>query len=407
MMATYNQEIKNMKLVSHHDLNGFGNGGEGVALQQLSDGRRIFWIAHESAPKDVTALDVSDLSNPKIVLQTDLSYPYLRSNSLAVLGDLLLVAYQANKPGLPGVGMGIYDISKPSELKRVAFLDTSGPYSRGVHCLWFVDGEYAHLSTGAADFQPRNQLDDQFYMIVDMKNPTRPTEVGRWWIPGIREGDDAPAPVRHTRFDSGHRVHNTNVYPQRADRAYAGWLDSGFLILDISDKSRPKLISQIDHHPPFAGFTHTVLPLFSRDLLVVTDEANPGFEHCEDYPKLAWLVDVRVEANPVMIGSLPLPDKEDFGKRPGRFGAHNVHENQPVPTSFQSDELVFGAFFNAGVRVYDTSNPFQPKEVAYFVPQVPATARANSVNDVYVDEKRIVYAIDRLKGGLYILELTI
>jgi hypothetical protein len=78
-----------------------------------------------------------------------------------------------------------------------------------------------------------------------------------------------------------------------------------------------------------------------------------------------------------------------------------------VPLSFQSDELVFGAFFNAGVRVYDTSNPYQPKEVAHFVPEVPPTARANSVNDVYVDENRIVYAVDRLKGGLYILELTI
>ena len=352
-------------------------------------------------------MDVSDLTKPKIVLQTDLPYPYLRSNSLALLGDLLLVAYQANKPGLPGVGMGIYNVSNPSAPKRIGFFDTSGPYSRGVHCLWFVDGEYAHLSTGAADFQPRNQLDDQFYMIVDMKDPTLPPEAGRWWIPGIREGDDAPAPVRHPRFDSGHRVHNTNVYPQRPDRAYAGWLDSGFIILDISDKSRPRMISQIDHHPPFAGFTHTVLPLFSRDLLVVTDEANPGFEHCEDYPKLAWVVDARVETNPVMISSLPLPDKEDFGNRPGRFGAHNVHENQPVPFSFQSDELVFGAFFNAGVRVYDTSNPFQPKEVAHFVPEVPPTARANSVNDVYVDENRIIYAIDRLKGGLYILELTI
>ena len=108
-----------------------------------------------------------------------------------------------------------------------------------------------------------------------------------------------------------------------------------------------------------------------------------------------------------MISSLPLPDKENFGNRPGRFGAHNVHENQPVPFSFQSDELVFGAFFNAGVRVYDTSNPYQPKEVAHFVPEVPSTARANSVNDVYVDENRIIYAIDRLKGGLYILEMTI
>jgi hypothetical protein len=41
------------------------------------------------------------------------------------------------------------------------------------------------------------------------------------------------------------------------------------------------------------------------------------------------------------------------------------------------------------------------------VPEVPPTARANSVNDVYVDENRIVYAVDRLKGGLYILELTV
>jgi hypothetical protein len=59
-------------------------------------------------------------------------------------------------------------------------------------------------------------------------------------------------------------------------------------------------------------------------------------------------------------------------------------------------DCIFGAFFNAGLRIYDTSNPFQPKEVAYFVPQVPSTARANSVNDVYVDENRIIYAVDRL-----------
>ncbi len=405
-MATQTQEIKNMKLISHHDLNGFGNGGEGVALQQLADGRRIFWIAHESAPKDVTAVDVSDLANPKVVLQTDLPYPHLRSNSLAVLGDIMLVAYQSNKPGLPGAGVGIYDISNPSGPKRIGFHDTSGPYSRGVHCLWWVDGEYAHLATGAADFQPRDQKDDQFYMIVDVKNPSRPSEVGRWWVPGIREGDDAPMPERHPKFDGGHRVHNTNVYPQRPDRAYLGWIDSGLIILDVSDMSHPKMISQLDHHPPYAGFTHTVLPLFSRGLLVVTDEAN-RFEHCEDYPKLAWLVDVRVESKPLMIGSLPLPDKDDFCSRPGRFGAHNIHENQPLPLSFQSDQLIFGAFFNAGVRVFDTANPYQPKEVAHFVPQTPATAQANSVNDVYVDENRIIYAIDRLKGGLYILELTI
>ena len=405
-MANNTPEIKNMKLISHHDLNGFGNIGEGVALQQLAGGRRIFWMAHEGAPKEVTAVDVTDLANPKLIVQTELPHQHLRANSLAVLGDTMLVAYQSSKPGQAGTGMGVFDISKPEAPRRIGFLDTSGPYSRGVHCLWWVDGEYAHLSTGAADFQPRNQKDDQFYMIVDLKDPARPVEAGRWWVPGIREGDGQPMPERHPEFDVGHRVHNVNSYPERPDRAYLGWVDSGVIILDIADKAHPKMISQLDYHPPLPGFTHTVVPIFSRDLLMVTEEAM-RYEHCEDWPKLVWIMDVRLETKPVMIGSLPMPDFDDFCARPGRFGAHNIHENQPLPISFQSDHLVFGAFFNAGLRVYDTSNPFQPKEVAYFVPPVPPTADANSVNDVYVDENRTIYTVDRLKGGLYILELTV
>jgi len=405
-MTTTTQEIHNMTLIAHDDLNGLGNVGEGIALQVASDGRRILWLAHESAPKDITGVDVSDLSNPRVVVQTELSHPHLRSNSLALFDDVMLVAYQSSQPGLPGAGMAAYDVSVPEEPRRIGFFDTSGPYSRGVHCLWWVDGEYAHLATGAPDFQPRNQKDDQFYMIVDVKDPAKPKEEGRWWVPGIREGDDQPMPERHPQFDVGHRVHNTNVYPERPDRAYLGWIDSGVIILDVADKSRPKLISHLDYHPPFPGFTHTVVPIFSRDLLLVSEEAQ-SFERCEDYPKLVWLMDVRLETKPLMISSLPMPDLERFRELPGRFGAHNIHENQPLPTSFQSDTLVFGTYFNAGLRVHDTTNPYQPKEVAYFVPPVPEGAPANSINDVYVDENRVVYGVDRLKGGLYILELTI
>jgi len=404
-MATRTQETKNLKLISHQDLNGFGNVGEGVALQQLAGGRRIFWMAHESSPKDFTGVDVTDLYNPKTVVQTELAYSHLRSNSLAVVGDIMLVAYQSNRPGLPGTGMGIYDISRPEQPRRISFFSTLGPHSRGVHCLWWVDGEFAHLSTGAADFHPRNERDDQFYMIVDVKDPARPTEAGRWWVPGTRKGDAVPMPDRHPQFDAGHSVHNANVYPERPDRAYCGWKDSGVIILDISEKSDPLMISQVNYHPPFPGFTHTVVPFFSRDLLVVTQEATR--QNGEDYPKLVWLMDARLESNPVIISTLPMADTNDFFNRPGRFGAHNMHENQPVPTSFRSDSLVFATFFNGGIRVFDTTNPFQPQEVAYFVPQVPATAPANSVNDVYVDENRIIYAADRLKGGLYILELTV
>ena len=339
------------------------------------------------------------------MVQTELDYPHLRSNSLSIVDDTMLVAYQSLEPGQAGTGMGVYNISNPEEPRRIGFLDTSGPYSRGCHCLWWVDGDYAHLSTGAADFQPRNQKDDQFYMIFDVKDPSRPSEAGRWWFRGTREGDDAPMPARHPQFDAGHRLHNANVYPERPDRAYCAFLDSGVAILDVSDKSSPQMISNINYAPPFPGFTHTVVPFFNRELMVVTQESvRPGGE---DYPKLVWLMDIRDETKPVIISTLPMPDTEDFFNRPGRFGAHNIYENQPGPTCFFSDTLVFGTFFNAGVRVYDTTNPFQPQEVAYFVPQIPEGAPSNGINDVYVDENAIMYVVDRLKGGLYILELTI
>ena len=41
-------ESRNVVPVGHNDLNGQGDGGEGLALQQLADGRRILYLAHEA-----------------------------------------------------------------------------------------------------------------------------------------------------------------------------------------------------------------------------------------------------------------------------------------------------------------------------------------------------------------------
>jgi hypothetical protein len=398
---------KNMRLLGRHDLNGFGNGGEGLALQQTRDGQRVLYIAHESAPTNFTAVDVTDPREPSVVVQTQLPHREMRSNSLDLVGDLMAVAYQTARPGMTPAGVELFDISEPSSPRSIAFLDRSGPHSRGAHCLWFVDGEYVHITSGAADFEPTAPTDDQFYGIIDVRDPARPVEVGRWWLPGTREGDVEAPPVRHQRFDSGFRTHNTNVYPERPDRAYVAYLDGGLCILDIADKSKPKLVSRLDYSPPTPGFTHTVLPLFSRDLLIVTDESTRPA--AQDWPKLAWVVDVSDETNPMIVGSLPLPDPDEYGPKGGRFGAHNLHENHPLPTAFRSDTLIFGAYFNGGVRVHDVSNPYAPLEVGYYVPEAPANSPAGAaqVNDVYVDENRLIYAIDRHTGGLYILELTV
>ncbi|HVF63106.1 MAG TPA: hypothetical protein VNE58_03835 [Casimicrobiaceae bacterium] len=397
-----------MKLLAHHELGGYGGMGEGMAMQLLPDGRRILWMAHESAPKNFTAVDVSDPREPRLVVQTDLPHARVRSNSLDIVGDLMVVAYQTQEVGMKPAGFDVFDVGNPQTPTLIAHFDASGPHSRGVHAVWFVDGEYVHIAAGAADFEPTHPLDDQCYRIVDMRDPARPEEVGRWWYPGTRVGDAAPPPQRlEPRFDLGFRAHNTNVFPERPDRAYVGYIDGGAVILDIADKGNPKLVSLWRYSPPFNGMCHTVLPLFSRNLLIVADECI--LEDGADWPKLVRVVDARMETNLVPISTFPQGAYDAFAHRGGRSGSHNLHENLPVPGSFRSETLIVGSFFNQGVRAYDLSDPFQPREAAYYVPGAPKLSPTGTIqlNDVYVDDRRIVYTMDRLVGGLYILEWTV
>src|SRR6184192_1469726 len=89
----------NMKLLAQHTLNGYGGMGEGMSLQLARGGRRVLWLAHESAPKNFTAVDVTDPRKPKVIVQTDLPHGRMRSNNLDLVGDLLVVPYQTSRVG--------------------------------------------------------------------------------------------------------------------------------------------------------------------------------------------------------------------------------------------------------------------------------------------------------------------
>src|SRR2546428_3463735 len=90
---------RNMRLLAQHPLNGFGNCGEGMAIQLTRDRRRVLWIAHESPPKNVTAVDLTDPRQPAMIPQTELPHHNIRPNSPDVVGNLLVVAYQTPNPG--------------------------------------------------------------------------------------------------------------------------------------------------------------------------------------------------------------------------------------------------------------------------------------------------------------------
>src|SRR5580692_8326243 len=116
-------ESHNMRLISRDNLAGSGNVGEGISLQVTGSGRRILWLAHESAPKNFTGVDVTDPRKPKVICQTDLPQPHMRSNSLEITDNVMAVAYQTQKVGLKPAGFELFDISVPEKPKSIAFFD--------------------------------------------------------------------------------------------------------------------------------------------------------------------------------------------------------------------------------------------------------------------------------------------
>jgi hypothetical protein len=397
----------NMEIIGHSDLNGVGKGGEGLALKQYPDGQRVLFLAHESGPMCFSVIDVTQPEAPKVIAQIPVEADYLRCNSLGLAGNVMIVAHQTEKVGQDHAGIDIYDITNPTKPNKLSHFDTSGPHSQGVHFVWFTDSHYAYLSTGAADFVPRNSRDYQFLMIVDVSNPQHPVEAGRWWLPGTRVGDAAQSPPRVESLDTGMRMHSLDISPERPGRAYVGWIDGGWVILDISDKAHPKIIARRSWQSLDNGFAHTVLPISSRGLAIQSEEATQAT--CKDWPKRNWVWDISDELHPYPLAPFPPPaNLAELCQAGGRFGSHNIDMNRPIATSRTLTQTVVGSYFNGGVRAYSIADPARPVEIGWIIPAPPPQNATHTIqiNDVYVDENGLIYANDRLAGGLYIIRYT-
>lgn len=267
----------------------------------------------------------------------------------------------------------------------------------GIHRVWYTGGRWAYASALLDGFT------DYIFISIDMSDPAQPREVGRWWIPGMnRATGETPSWEPTRRYGLHHAIVDGNT-------AYAAWRDAGMVVLDVADRAKPKLIAHRNWSPPFGGGTHNCLPLADRSLLVVLDEAV--LDHREDGLKLIWVFDNRVPNNPVSISTMPTPAEADYKSKGGHFGPHNVHENRPG--TLVSSHLIFATYQNAGIRVFDISNAFAPKEIGALVPPQPkrlADTRPNRAcviqsADVFVDAAGLIYATD-YNAGLYIMELS-
>lgn len=397
---------RNISFVGHTD-----QGGRGDGVQVMVD--RGYAYIGTRVSRGVMVTDVRDPRNPKpanfmpthpnsvcLHLQAAegllLNIEELDLRALLSIKDYYTGSNQvdSSRYGTRGVdfsaGMRVYDIADPANPRPIGFMEVQG---LGLHRIWWTGGRYAYASALLDGFI------DHIFIVIDMADPTKPVECGRWWIPGMNL---ATGEIPH--WKGRWALHHAVV---EDDIAYASWRDGGLTILDVSDKTKPRLLAHKVWSPPFGGGTHSALPLHDRNLLVVADEATMNID--QDQMKYTWVFDIRDKSNPISISTFPTPSDQDYVKMGGQFGPHNLHENRPG--SFQSSTTLFATWQSAGVRVFDIANAYRPEEIGYFVPPQPTTwrepmrgrAKMRHTADLFVSKEGLIYATD-YDAGLYILQ---
>lgn len=370
-----------LRLIGHLRL----DGRSGWMQISIKDG--YAFLGHMGS-EGTAIVDVRDPRSPRLVGDLP-APPNTHGHKTQIVDDVLVVnrerlpPVQGGREDIPWTaGIEVFDVSDPTAPAPLSRWLCGG---RGVHRMTYWSRPYVYASAGWPDQQWESLA------VIDLSDPRSPQQVGSWALPGMRLDEaDVRSWGEHEKVTLHHGI-------PRGDRLYCGLWDAGMAILDISDPTRPGLVSQLQ----FEGGrnTHSVCPLPGRELLAVTDECT--VTELGDYRFQVRLVDVSDERAPRVVSELPVPEG-DFAELPGRFGPHNVHE--PRPGTLQDGNTLYVTYFNAGLRVYDVSDAGSPREVAWFVPARPSGLPSIQMNDVLATEDGLIYATCRAGGGLYVFE---
>ncbi len=295
------------------------------------------------------------------------------------------VLEEALQRGYHSGGFRVWDISDKSAPKLLSYVKTHG---FGVH-RFDMDEYYAYISTEMEGYV------GNILVIYDLTDPTNPTEVSRWHMPG----QHVAAGETPTGKGYSHRLHHAM---RVGDEFWAAVWHAGFRVLDASDITNPRQLGSYVFPKAIPEPTHTVMPLEQtiggRRYAVAIDEEHdhkPGRLH-----GFIWIMDVTDLDNMESVAAWDLSERASpwVGEAGVRFGGHQYREKL-------DSTLVYVTWFAGGLRVLDLADPLLPEEVAHFMSERPDGSAPQS-NDVDVDENGLIYLLDR-NNGLEILEMTL
>lgn len=390
---------QNTEILGYHNLE--GRPAFKLAMQEVA-GHWYLYMGH-LWHRGWTILDVTDPTCPDHVAfipGPDNTWTI----QIQVADGKMISALERIAPGWGGAegkpyseGFLIWDLSDPKKPRQLGHYPT---HSTGTHRNFYDGGSLVHAAGGAPG------LDGKIYQVVDISDPGNPREASRFWLPEQEQN----SPKSSAKLSLHGPAH------VEGDRAYLPYGEGGAIIVDISDISHPKMVSQLR----FSSLCsrqgiHTYLPLPRRKLALINDEAIN--ENGEENLNLAGIVDLKDEKEPRLISLFPQPTPppesgfKNFFEKGGRFGPHNQHHPNHQSCLEDRDDIAYLTYFNAGLRVYDIRDPRTPKEIAYFIPPDPKerigtkpSRLAAQVEDVLVDRRGCIY-ISEKNQGIYILRL--
>ena len=443
-------DAQSIRLVGYNDL----QGRESLVVTTLADAANGAWVYvghieafwdHKPKMNPITGreewngtsiLNVDDPANPKLVWHipneadrnsrgVSVVYDYKFDGSGR---DYLIRNSEHLTQGETGTDLTyqIFDITSrgtdPSQIALVSEITSTPANSCGRGCggtligrahkgWWSQETGYFYSSAGEPGFR------STLAQIWDLKDPKQPKFVGRMWIPGQKDGEPG--------FE-GQYAHHPNVDEQNK-RVYIGYREAGqTAAFDITNPARPTLVWSVDFNPPHRG-PHTVSPIvydrvpnhgadvLPRTYALVVDEAGAADDlaPCKGVRSKSYMLDITDEKRPFPVSTWQVP-ADEFCSKGGRFGPHQNAETVNGRLNRFENKLAWLAYFNAGVRVVDLSDPYNVREVGSYVPKITEKSHpiekgqvaAIQINDVDLDDRGLAYASDRTGAGLFILQYT-
>lgn len=438
-------EAKDMALVGYHDLQARSAYQPTIHFQS---GRWIAYIGHHGGTPDVpkplnsltgaqefngtSIIDVTDPHQPKYVAHL----PGDAGNYEDGGAQMVRVCDGKSLPkGDPNAvymlrtfgnsAHEIWNTADPANPKLITRLDGL----KGTHKNWWeCDTGIAYLVSGIAGWRVNRMTE-----VYDLSDPAKPVKIRDFGLLGQQPGAGGPVPTR---------LHGAISTGPKGNRVYFAYGTNEGGVLQIVDRQKllngPKEPTQENLLAPQVGRldmspltgAHTTFPVLEmpiaefakdklgkvRNFVVVTNEQI--LNECLEPRQFVWFVDVTVERAPASVSTWWVPEEPGgFCSRGGRFGTHASNESM---TDIYYRRLMFFSHFNAGVRAVDIRDPYHPKEVAYYIPAITQNTDKRCVklddgqerckvaiqtNNVEVDDRGYIYAVDRANTGMHILEL--